>query len=299
MPKRRLYFIFALSLLAGVVVALFNRDREPVYEGKRLSEWVDKTDWGSTGGFPRQLSVMPKKAVDAIRQTGTNAFPYLLQWIGYEPPPWKTNSIAFLNRAFHATLVDRRDIRAEGAFRGFVVLEEKAEGAVPGLASLMNDSRNPKRARRAAAALYALSPKLLAAGIVLMTNNSATMRRDAVSRVFAYKTPLDPAVPVLIHCLQDGDVEVAKLAAQALAFARLAPSVVVPALEQSLNDKRPEVRRAAIYALERFNTSARSAVPALFALRYTDPDLSVRFAVTGALQAIDPLALEHPNEATK
>src|SRR5947209_20051829 len=39
--KRRVYLILAVVVLAGVLVAVFRREREPEDGGKRLSEWVE------------------------------------------------------------------------------------------------------------------------------------------------------------------------------------------------------------------------------------------------------------------
>src|SRR5229473_8685860 len=46
MRKRRVYLILGVVgvVLAGVLVAVFSREREPEYGGKRLSEWVE--DYG-------------------------------------------------------------------------------------------------------------------------------------------------------------------------------------------------------------------------------------------------------------
>ncbi len=41
MQKRRLYLLLIGIGVAGVLVAVFSREREPEYGGKRLSEWVE------------------------------------------------------------------------------------------------------------------------------------------------------------------------------------------------------------------------------------------------------------------
>jgi hypothetical protein len=76
MQKRRVYLILVVVVLAGVLVAVFRRDREPEYGGKRLSEWVD--------GYAMQIRNAGSN--EAIRHIGTNAVPYLLKWIRYETP---------------------------------------------------------------------------------------------------------------------------------------------------------------------------------------------------------------------
>src|SRR5260221_13991205 len=83
MRKRRVYLIFWVVgvLLAGTLVAVFTRVREPEYGGKRLSEWAEELPWN-----PEEK---PSEAEDAIRSIGTNGIPYLLAWIAYEPPIWR------------------------------------------------------------------------------------------------------------------------------------------------------------------------------------------------------------------
>src|SRR5713101_6945786 len=85
MRRRLVYLILGLVLLAGVLVAVFRREREPEYGGKRLSEWVMVIGHSD----PATGSIQRAEAADAIRKIGTNAFPYLLKWISYETPAWK------------------------------------------------------------------------------------------------------------------------------------------------------------------------------------------------------------------
>ena len=71
--------------LVGVCVALFwpRGPKEPEYQGKKLSEWVTFHSHGS-----KVAPNNPDFAASAIRNIGTNAVPWLVRWIAYEPPPW-------------------------------------------------------------------------------------------------------------------------------------------------------------------------------------------------------------------
>src|SRR5436190_11030189 len=85
MRKRRVYVVLLAAgvlVVVGLLVCGVFREREPEYGGKRLSEWVE-------------VYVIPERSVppvrveeidDAIRHVGTNALPYLLRWMRYEPP---------------------------------------------------------------------------------------------------------------------------------------------------------------------------------------------------------------------
>jgi hypothetical protein len=80
MRRRGGYLILGVLVLAGVLVALSKREREPEYGGKRLSEWVLALPPSPTGGTDAEL---------ALRSIGTNAVPFLLKWIDYEPAAWR------------------------------------------------------------------------------------------------------------------------------------------------------------------------------------------------------------------
>ena len=109
MPKRCVYLIFWVLVLAGVfVVVCSSREREPEYGGKRLSEWVDR--------YSGEFGDLTWEADRAIRQIGTNGIPCLLKWLGYETPTWNRK----LNRiisSFNASwqIADKREVRAQNA----------------------------------------------------------------------------------------------------------------------------------------------------------------------------------------
>jgi len=89
MRMRRVYLGLLLLAVAGVVgliVAGAFREREPEYQGKKLSEWVILHDDGSRAQSPQS-----QEAGSAIRRIGTRALPYLLR-----PPAGKPNSTLYL-----------------------------------------------------------------------------------------------------------------------------------------------------------------------------------------------------------
>src|SRR4051812_2545059 len=86
MRKRRVYaVVIGVGVLVGLLVAGVFREpepSEPEYRGRRLSQWVLE--------LPSNTSRDGDSAAEeAIRSIGTNSFPYLLQWISYEPMPWR------------------------------------------------------------------------------------------------------------------------------------------------------------------------------------------------------------------
>jgi hypothetical protein len=88
-----------VSLGIGVV-AFWPGEKEPEYNGKRLSEWLDIacTNMSSleeasavlAGNFAEIKSKPLLEAVQAVRGIGTNAVPCLVRWAAIDPrPPWK------------------------------------------------------------------------------------------------------------------------------------------------------------------------------------------------------------------
>jgi hypothetical protein len=70
-----------LLLLAGgavwALVAIITREREPSYLGKPLRAWLREATYGVGDAGSHD------QAIQAIRHMGTNAVPFLLEWIDY------------------------------------------------------------------------------------------------------------------------------------------------------------------------------------------------------------------------
>src|SRR5438128_757063 len=133
MRKHRLWLVLiAVLALIGGLVAVFGPSREPEYAGRRLSRWVrdlDPTDVLSS--IPVYSSGHAEKAIRCI---GTKALPYLLEWIRYEPPPWKMKSYEVAKwLGWHGDLEDKKTVRAYQALDAFWALGLEAHGAIPRL----------------------------------------------------------------------------------------------------------------------------------------------------------------------
>src|SRR3954447_21980914 len=66
--------ILALVLTGVVAVVFWPEESEPVYKGKKLSEWVISAGTSPASFFNRE----------ALREIGTNGIPFYLKWIRYE-----------------------------------------------------------------------------------------------------------------------------------------------------------------------------------------------------------------------
>lgn len=131
--KRRSYTLIGVGVLGALVVTWCSvclRRDDPVYQGKRLSKWLEI---GYTSGV---ASPGEKQAAEAVRQIGTNALPYLLTSIAYTPSCCRQAALNVerrFPRAVSAGLHVDRLIRGSGG--------KRAEMAVFGFSALGRDAR--------------------------------------------------------------------------------------------------------------------------------------------------------------
>lgn len=215
MRKRRVYLILVGLLLASGVVALFNREREPEYGGKKLSEWVDRYFHGP----PHQGD---SEAVQAIGHIGSNAVPYLLKWIRYETPPWKRKFYGAINpliRRFNRTwvLTGLKELeRAQAAEDALTLLGPKAEAATGGLYEMLSGSESS--ALQALVLLEALGKAGLPPVAGILTNKALTPDgRASVGYVLqGLGTNGLAMVPALLDLLKNPDPGVRDAARKAI-----------------------------------------------------------------------------------
>src|SRR5256885_14250178 len=119
------------------VVAFWPGEREPEYKGKKLSEWLRLA--GDEKTRPQV------EAANAIEHIGTNALPWLVQWVGYEPPLWHQqvapliDKIPRLNRWRHQ-LEHAHQQRVNDSDWAFKILGPNAAPALPELARIIQNS---------------------------------------------------------------------------------------------------------------------------------------------------------------
>src|SRR5258706_6571433 len=83
-------------VLTGLVVFyLVGFDREPRYGGRSLSAWllISQQIWSGKLTTPGW-----QESSEAIRRMGTNGLPYVLEWMAYERPSWRTQVLATLKK---------------------------------------------------------------------------------------------------------------------------------------------------------------------------------------------------------
>lgn len=264
---RRRLLIAAVLLLAGLVGLIVWQalgPQEPVFEGRRLTRWLDhhvanssaKPPYGSPGW---------KKADEALRHIGTNAVPTLLTMIrAKDPPPVVLKLIEF--QRYRWTRINYRYARTrhEEAEYAFEVLGTNGVSAVPELIEIYEEAVSPSSQRCAALALGHIGRGAHAALPALLRNFHHT---NGDVRFYAVSAVLDIG----------GD-----------------SNIVVPALKGMLKDPKSEVRFNAVAGLRRFGANARSAIPELLEAWQQDQDQSVKEEVAGVLWSLVPEKIAKP-----
>jgi hypothetical protein len=291
-----------------VVVLLFQvsgprkRGPEPVYKGKTLSQWMAARKMTDTTDprFPPTPELA--SAIEAVRQIGTNALPFLLDDLrARDALIWKKIPISvyrrfrFISRARDTYYRDRggpyeRQNQAVFFLRAMGPL---AKPALPEIAKCLD---HPDTAESTLEVLnfYASNdqmrpgPEVTTALLKAMTNGNRHVRQLAANTVGLFRVDADLAVPALLRTLHDPAADVRAISASALGY-RARASVIVPALMEVLNDPDHYVRRDAVWRLGMFGSNAAPAVPKIVGC-LSDVDFEVRTGATNAVKLIDPEA---------
>ena len=299
----------AAIVITVIVVAAWPGEKEPEYQGKKLSEWAEPYASLAEEISQERQDLLKNEDADAIRHMGTNALPFLLKWTREKPPHWRKQMAAIgrkmpyvisrYNSPASWIYGDPGFSRPTAAAWAFWVLGSQASPAVPELTRIASDVTAPEVSQRAVFALGHIGKDGFGSLLAILSNpqQAAAVRARAawfVSRDYMGTNSI-LAVPLLIQSLNDLDPFLEMVAADGLGDLALQPDSVVPALTVCLQGiYPPPVRRAASDALGKFGPRAKAAVPALLKVARETPPVLGLFA-TNALRKIAPEVLT--NEA--
>lgn len=295
--RRRIVLLLACGALVAGVFSLVSRPREPSYNGRRIREWLEL--YTSDAVTSRSSDEAP----DAIRGIGTNAIPYLLKWIRYEPPRWREilgyGDIPDWLREWIVN--DTKDDLATAACNGFQLLGPDAESAIPELARIMNAPHGHVSSARAMSALHDFGCKAFLPIVFALTNQPWSVLKYGfqdnqwiTNCTSSLGTNAQPALPALIQCLNHGDEWASGRAAMVLSHLKLAPGLVVESVAASLQHSNAHVRLLTAAVLE-----SQQAEPPLdpevrtWLMLLDDPSPTVRTNATNILRALDHRALSN------
>ena len=154
--NKRLRIIIGLLLASvlGLLVWQAPGPREPVFEGRTLTSWLDH-HVATSAASPPYNSPGWKKADEALRSIGTNAIPTLLEMIRAKDPPPVLLKLLETARRHGWTRINYQYAfsRHEEAEYAFQVLETNAASAVPELIRIYEEDVSPSSQRCATLAL--------------------------------------------------------------------------------------------------------------------------------------------------
>lgn len=278
MTKRRIIAIgcvlFALSLVS-VLFALHRRD--PVFEARRLSDWVVSIGLKARGLDLRGSEMPPEpgitrapsdaKAREAISELGPNALPMLVTLLGAGSGRFEAllrqaaNKHAFLQRFVRPG----KTVAAQqfGAVGAFYILGSRATPALPDITPMLSD---PERALMAMFAVMYINPKneqdVLSLTNVLSIRTAppgqsiALLHSTAILILGRFGERARDAVPLLTGFLSSSDHKTRASAAVALARIGTPSERAIDLMIADLPSPDAEVP----------NFSNRSAVEAISAL---------------------------------
>lgn len=259
--RTRAIFVCAIVgvLVIAVAVGVLVSDREPVYKGKRLTQWLAEMQAAGMNNRAKR-----NECRDAIYAIGTNAVPTLIRMVNCKDSPVKLKAIQFLGPKWSERLKIRRaGYYYSKATFGFSSLREKAAPAVPALIDLLH---NRDRGVQAAAAecLSDIGPEAGSATQDLVnvlhncTGNDGILILSAMDGLRGPGRNIEIAVPELLIWIngERKSWNYVQHAVEVLYCYGPPAKAAIPALQSLLNDPDPNLSNAAFNSLWRIDRQA-------------------------------------------
>jgi hypothetical protein len=291
-PRKTIGVLFALALMAVLAVVLL-QSRQPEYQGKSLSTWLQ--DWDNSFSSPGINFPWDRvaNAENAIGQMGSKAIPFLRKMLRTRDTDFREKMVAYCSKRPWIPIHFRPPayrLQVRGLF-GIRTLGPTAKAAVPELVTLLH-SRDWTIRAWSAGDLGKIGPEASAAVPDLvkgLADKDEHVRAAACGALVAIGASKEVMLPGLMPCLRDTNYAVFTAALEAASSIGVEVSTIVPVVTDQLKQADPRVRYEAAMALERYGDKARSAVPELLK-SLNDPDKIVREAAAAAVIKIDPEA---------
>jgi hypothetical protein len=264
--------MISVGVVVAVVVVLvplvfWPEPKEPEYQGKKLSEWLE------------MQQVMPTKTAEAVRAIGTNAIPFLLRRFSVSNPKWQ--------RAWRSP--GEVALKMGMAKWGFVILGPEAKTAASDLTRVARETSDMTAYIDAVEALsYLGADAIKPLGEIALNPNVDRARRSSAIWVLGNMTYLGtnalPCIAMLAQCAAETNRFVSEGALMALTeFARTRGR---PILGMNWTNAVPErsLRIAAVRVVGDFATNANEYVDKATSNSTNDPDPAVQAEVVRYLE---------------
>ena len=278
--RQRFLILIGCLAIAGLV-GLFFLPREPRFQGRRLSSWLE--DYGQGQQKNQQVN-------EAVRQIGTESLPWLLRMLKSKDSTLKLKVVNAVTKLGFKRIrfIPAEEWRKRAAW-AVMSLGEKAKPALPDLVNLFGNTQTVVWATAAVSGLGWDAVPVLCGQ---MTNPDDQVRSIVSSAIL--KLCLQPGakdhrvevIPLLLRNLSDAKYNIRSDAAGALG-AIAESSTAVPSLMVNLRDTNVYVCAMTAQALGRFGTNAAAAVPTLLELS-KNQDSFLHDKALEALKQIQP-----------
>jgi HEAT repeat protein len=246
----RLNVLLVVALAAGVGVAVWCLPtREPVYQGKRLSQWLEYL--GPGGSFDTPERRLARQALD---QAGDKAIPVLIKLLRVEDS-LESRLMSYLQAQRVVKIkfkyISRWDRNCCG-LSGFYYFGERASNAVPVLITMLEDTRPVTWQENAARALAYIGPGAKSAIPALLKTAVSTNSAVCCQSIIALgdvRPPAELVMPVLLKGL-DRDTTIQFPAAGILSGYGQAAASAVPDLRELLRSQNQTTRFLAATCLK-------------------------------------------------
>jgi len=254
-PRKRKRLLVAFASIVALVAGLWlllHRNTEPTYNGRPLSEWV--TLHSHTYRIRNSsLGVSMEEAATAIRAIGTNGFPFLIEWTGYEPGKLrsKLNGTVFNGPAWlrgNQFVVDKltsREGLATFAAEAFAALRSEAAPAIPELVHIAQRPGVGPSQQQAVMALGHVGPAAIPALTNLVAHTpmaTGNRMKHVLMLVLRYQgTNLPPGYVALLESTDSSDPALRAIAAEALGNRSGEAPGPLPAAQASPDDSVTKV----------------------------------------------------------
>ena len=284
-PRRILLFAVLALLLAAAGWHLY-ATREPSYQGKTLSQWLEDS---LRERFDAQTD--STAAREAIRAIGHKGIATLLRMLQAEDSPLKLKVKEWLEECPIVDFTFKPAYKSQNeGIEGFLVLGPEGRDALPALKRLL---QNTNYANNAALCLAAIGPEAMPILRSGLSNQSDCIRYFCLCGLEYAGTNAWAALPDILSCLQDSFSGIRFEAVYCLRRFQHEPGTVLPALYQTAQqDPNVPVRKRSIWVMGCFSNQASAYVPALQNMlsSVNTNDTPLCEALTNALKKIDPAA---------
>jgi HEAT repeat protein len=271
--KRRI--VFAAALIAGIGGSLWivARPHEPVYQGKRVSDYLNdlalivEHNAAPVPEMVRQGIQPDDHAIKAIVAIGTDAIPYLRHAL-LRKDSWKEKSLAYLRARLPSRLNQRLPQARpmyliglrEGAIHSCAAIGPPARELLPELIGCFNDLRARNMAYYAVCEIGPQPENLTALIAILKTSGDRRARAYAAACIGKSGIVNRESTSVLTTAAQSPDPIVPIFALEALANLGPKAQEALPEIESLTNSPSRVIRIAAAGALWKVKADTNGAI---------------------------------------